>query len=104
MCDDWLVAVMDDLGIVFVETVLLSISLCEAEEEVPVERLLPYWLVLEDMVVAEKVMSIGIADLDKKKLEHLCEMAQVCRRSVWCCGGCCLCYGGCVYNDYVLIV
>lgn len=70
-------AVMEDLKVSFVETVLLSISMFNTEEEITVEQLKPYWKVLEKMVQEEKVLSIGVSDLDKTKLAELYEWAKV---------------------------
>ncbi|PVD22515.1 hypothetical protein C0Q70_18329 [Pomacea canaliculata] len=69
--------VMEDLKVSFVETVLLSISMFNTEEEITVEQLKPYWKVLEKMVQEEKVLSIGVSDLDKTKLAELYEWAKV---------------------------
>ena len=68
---------MTELGVSFVETVLLSLSMFETEEEITVDLIRPYWQVLEDLVGQERILSIGIADLDKKKLEELYDWAKV---------------------------
>ena len=69
---------MEETGYVtFIETVLLSISYYETEEDITVEEIKPYWQVLEQMVHDEKILSIGVADLDKRKLDELYEWAKV---------------------------
>ena len=63
----FLSVVMVELGVNFVETVLLSMSMFESEEEITVDLLRPHWQALEQLVAEERVLSLGISDLDKKK-------------------------------------
>lgn len=67
----------EELGISFVETVILSISMFETEEEITVDLIKPYWQVLENLVTQELILSIGVADLDKKKLDELYNWARI---------------------------
>lgn len=69
--------VMTDLEVTFVETVLLSLSMFESEEQITVDLIKLHWQVLEQLVAEEKVLSLGISDLDKSKLEELLEWAKV---------------------------
>lgn len=67
----------EELGISFVETVILSLSMFQTEDEISVDQIKPYWQVLEMLVAQERILSIGVADLDKKKLDELYEWARV---------------------------
>lgn len=69
--------VITELNSSFVETVLLSLSMFESEEEITVEQIKPYWQVLESLVDQKRVFSIGISDLDKNKLAQLYSLAKV---------------------------
>ncbi|KAL8612762.1 hypothetical protein ACOMHN_033433 [Nucella lapillus] len=69
--------VITELNASFVETVLLSLSMFDSEEEITVERIQPYWQALESMVDQKRVFSIGVSDLDKSKLAQLYSMAKV---------------------------
>lgn len=68
---------MQDLETQFVETLLLSLSTNDPDVEITVEHIKPYWLVLEQLVSQEKVLSLGMSDLDKKNLEELYAWAKV---------------------------
>ncbi|KAK7094607.1 hypothetical protein V1264_006140 [Littorina saxatilis] len=68
---------MSDLRVTLAETVLLSLSMFETEEEITVDQIKPYWLLLENLVAEERVLAIGVADLDKAKLEELYDWAKV---------------------------
>ena len=64
---------MCELGVNFVETVILSVpASCRN-----LETLHPIWQQLEALVDAEKVFSLGMADLDKEQLEALFLEAKV---------------------------
>ncbi|KAK7505180.1 hypothetical protein BaRGS_00003750 [Batillaria attramentaria] len=69
--------VMADLEVTFVETVLLSLSMFESEDDITVELIKPYWQVLEQLVSEQRVLSLGVSDLDKSKLQELYDWAKV---------------------------
>ena len=64
------------MDISFIETLLLAFP--EMQENITVDQIKPYWEVLEDLVEQERVLSLGICDLDKASLEELYEWAKVC--------------------------
>ena len=67
--------VLTELDVTFLETVLLTIEL--ENEDLTLDLIQPYWVVLEDMVKTETVLSVGMADLDKTLLEQLYNWADV---------------------------
>ena len=67
------VVVLDELGISYLETVLLSVP--EGQEDLASVR--PLWEALETMVHGDKVLSLGVAEFSKDQLEALYEWAQV---------------------------
>ncbi|KAK6195475.1 hypothetical protein SNE40_000900 [Patella caerulea] len=66
---------LSDLGVSFVETVLLAIP--DIENETTVEDIKPFWTVLQTLVEQEKVFFLGICDLDKARFEQLFDWATV---------------------------
>ncbi|XP_076436108.1 glutamate--cysteine ligase regulatory subunit-like [Babylonia areolata] len=69
--------VITELDCSFVETVLLSLSMFESEDDIQVEQIKPYWQALEGLVDQKRVFSIGVSDLDKVKLTQLYQLARV---------------------------
>jgi diketogulonate reductase-like aldo/keto reductase len=67
------IAVLEELGITYLETVLLSVP--EGQEDVASVR--PLWEALESMVHGDKVLSLGVAEFSKDQLEALYEWAAV---------------------------
>ena len=66
---------LTELDVTFLETVLLTIEL--ENEDLTLDLIQPYWVVLEDLVKTETVLSVGMADLDKTLLEQLYNWADV---------------------------
>ncbi|XP_067662476.1 glutamate--cysteine ligase regulatory subunit-like [Haliotis asinina] len=62
-------------NVAYMETLMLSLP--EVDEEVTVEQIKPYWEVMEELVLEETVLSLGICDLDKARLEELFNWAKV---------------------------
>lgn len=75
--DSFCVSVLTELNITFIETVILALPELEEEEEVSLSVIQPYWEALEEMVEGERVLSLGIADLNKEQLEKLHNWAKV---------------------------
>lgn len=71
------VSVLTELNITFIETVILALPELEEDEEVSLSVIQPYWEALEEMVEGERVLSLGIADLNKEQLEELYNWAKV---------------------------
>lgn len=69
--------VLTELNITFIETVILALPELEEEEEVSLSVIQPYWEALEEMVEGERVLSLGIADLNKEQLEKLHNWAKI---------------------------
>ncbi|XP_071097359.1 glutamate--cysteine ligase regulatory subunit-like [Haliotis cracherodii] len=61
--------------VTYLETLMLALP--ELDEEITVEQIKPYWEVMEELVEAETVLSLGICDLDKARLEELYNWAKV---------------------------
>ena len=74
-------AVLTDLGIGHIETVLLAFS----EKRRSLETLQASWLTLERLHKCFKVFSLGVADLNKTQLEGLYSWAEVGRMHVTFC-------------------
>lgn len=68
--------VLSDLEVTFVESVIVALPEFD-HEELDITVIQPYWKVLEKLVNEEKVLSLGMADLDKRHLEQLFEWAEV---------------------------
>lgn len=75
--DSSCVSVLTELNITFIETVILALPELEEDEEVSLSVIQPYWEALEEMVEGERVLSLGIADLNKEQLEELYNWAKV---------------------------
>lgn len=75
--DSSCVSVLTELNITFIETVILALPELEEDEEVSLSVIQPYWEALEEMVEGERVLSLGIADLNKELLEELYNWAKV---------------------------
>lgn len=75
--DSFCVSVLTELNITFIETVILALPELEEDEEVSLSVIQPYWEALEEMVEGERVLSLGIADLNKEQLEELYNWAKV---------------------------
>lgn len=75
--DSSCVSVLTELNITFIETVILALPELEEDEEVSLSVIQPYWEALEEMVEGERVLSLGIADLNKQQLEELYNWAKV---------------------------
>lgn len=75
--DSSCVSVLTELNITFIETVILALPELEEDEEVTLSVIQPYWEALEEMVEGERVLSLGIADLNKEQLEELYNWAKV---------------------------
>ena len=56
---------------------LLALPEQEDEEDLSLSVIQPYWEMLEGMVEEEKVLTLGIADLNKERLEELSNWAKV---------------------------
>lgn len=69
--------VLTELNITFIETVLLALPEQDDEEDLSLSVIQPYWEMLEGMVEEEKVLTLGIADLNKERLEELYNWAKV---------------------------
>ena len=69
-------AVLSELDVTFLETVLLSFPELE-NEDLTIDIIQPYWEKLEDLVKKEIILSVGMADLDKTLLEQLYNWAEV---------------------------
>ncbi|KAI8771198.1 glutamate--cysteine ligase regulatory subunit [Biomphalaria glabrata] len=74
--------VLNELGTSFVETLLLSIAPFSEEEEadssVPTLKVIqPYWEEMEQLVASDKVLSLGVCDLNKDAFEDLYNWAKV---------------------------
>ncbi|XP_059175912.1 glutamate--cysteine ligase regulatory subunit-like [Physella acuta] len=72
--------VLNELNTNFVETLLLSVSPSVDEEDdqsVSLKTLQPYWEAMEELVASDKVLSLGICDLNKESLEDLYNWAKV---------------------------
>lgn len=74
--------VLNELGTSYVETLLLSLSPTEEEEDsdtpsMTLEKIQPYWEVMEELVGCQKVLSVGICDLNKEVLEDLYTWSKV---------------------------
>ncbi|KAK3605869.1 hypothetical protein CHS0354_017774 [Potamilus streckersoni] len=68
---------LTELGVSFVETVLISLPEQGDGEELTLDSIKPYWEVLQGLVQKEQVLSLGISDLDKGMLEQLYQWAQI---------------------------
>ena len=66
---------LKDLDTEFIETAIIAFP---DADDISYEVILPYWQILENFVAEEKVLSIGIADLDKETLEKLYDSVKVC--------------------------
>lgn len=74
ICDGCVrLAVMAELGVTFIETVILSVP----EEHRALSYLQKLWLALEDQVENNRVYSLGVSDLSKVQLEELFNWAKV---------------------------
>jgi len=80
--------VLNELGTSYVETVLLAVSPCVEEDDpdylttpeqqpAAMDRLKPYWEVMEQLVKDDKVLSLGVCDLNKDVLQDLYTWAKV---------------------------
>nr|XP_022320362.1 glutamate--cysteine ligase regulatory subunit-like [Crassostrea virginica]XP_022320928.1 glutamate--cysteine ligase regulatory subunit-like [Crassostrea virginica] len=69
--------VLTELNITFIETVLLALPEQDDEEDLSLSVIQPYWEMLEGMVEEEKVLTLGIADLNKERLEELYNWAKI---------------------------
>lgn len=56
---------------------LLALPEQDDEEDLSLSVIQPYWEMLEGMVEEEKVLTLGIADLNKERLEELYNWAKV---------------------------
>ena len=56
---------------------LLALPEQDDEEDLSLSVIQPYWEMLEGMVEEEKVLTLGIADLNKERLEELSNWAKV---------------------------
>ncbi|WAR13108.1 GSH0-like protein [Mya arenaria] len=68
--------VLSELDVSFIETVIVAFPEVD-NEELTLEVVQPYWKALETLVYRETVISLGLADFDKKLLEQLYEWAEV---------------------------
>ncbi|RUS87513.1 hypothetical protein EGW08_004689 [Elysia chlorotica] len=74
--------VLSELRTTYVETLLLAVSPSSEEEEselisVNMEAIKQYWEAMELLVSQNKVLSLGICDLNKEALEELYKWAKV---------------------------
>jgi len=65
--------VMSDLGVTFIESVILSVP----EEHKNLCQLQTLWAALEEQVACNRVYSLGISDLSKQQLEELFDWSKV---------------------------
>lgn len=56
---------------------MLALPEQDDEEDLSLSVIQPYWEMLEGMVEEEKVLTLGIADLNKERLEELYNWAKV---------------------------
>ncbi|ESO98930.1 hypothetical protein LOTGIDRAFT_213728, partial [Lottia gigantea] len=66
---------LNELGVSFVETVILAIP--DPNEDLTVEDFKPSWQILQKLVDEQKILSLGVSDLDKTKFEQLFTWASV---------------------------
>ncbi|CAL1535793.1 unnamed protein product [Lymnaea stagnalis] len=75
--------VLNELGTNFVETLLLSVAPVSEDEDEPQDSGLslkiiqPYWEAMEQLVAEDKVLSLGVCDLNKEAFEDLYNWAKV---------------------------
>ncbi|KAH9508837.1 hypothetical protein Btru_050195 [Bulinus truncatus] len=71
-----------NLGTNFVETLLLSVAPFgrkeeDAESSIPtLKTIQPYWEEMEQLVSCDKVLSLGVCDLNKEAFEDLYNWAK----------------------------
>lgn len=69
---------MKELNVTFIETVLLALPVFDDEDELTLDLIKPYWTCMESLVDSDKVLSLGIADLNKDMLQQLYTWSRVC--------------------------
>lgn len=65
--------VLEELGAIYLETVLLSVP----RHQRGVEDLSKIWPVLDKRVEEQTILSVGMCDLDVNQLDDLCSAPQV---------------------------
>ncbi|XP_013785995.1 glutamate--cysteine ligase regulatory subunit-like isoform X1 [Limulus polyphemus] len=69
--------VMNNLGVTLVDSLILAFPTLPAPQKLTLLHIQPVWKILEDLVRNERVVTIGVSDLDSDQLRDLYEWAKI---------------------------